>query len=74
MFPDLYKSILSSLRPLMAIDESEMTLAKSLSKVKDRKQKPASTATNGQVSHDSQAMSGMKRIANSDIGLALEHL
>ncbi|XP_067948234.1 uncharacterized protein [Watersipora subatra] len=32
MFPDLYKSLLSSLRPLMALNSSEMTLFKSISK------------------------------------------
>lgn len=30
MFPDLYKSLLSSLRPLMAMDSSEMTFFKSV--------------------------------------------
>ena len=51
MFPDLYKSLLSSMRPLMSLNESEMTLAKSLTKSRDRKQQSQPGDNSAQTSN-----------------------
>ena len=78
MFPDLYKSLLSSMRPLMSLNESEMTLAKSLTKARDRKQQSqpgdkAVNQTNGCVNGAEGASTSGKFIESSN-AYAMEDL
>lgn len=72
MFPDLYKSLLSSMRPLMALDQSEMTLAKSLTKSRrQRKQQPSQAASTQNGTSDINGTSKLERNGN---GYAAEDL